>query len=289
MGYYHLCTDGWKEGMLFEGDAQFASAVTSIALMALDCNVKIYGFVLMPNHVHIILSGTGDECTDAFRLLVRRCSHMRKKAGSTPLPEDYWFKLIPIDSTESFKSHLIYLARNPYEKGLYIPGAYPWASDYLLFNSFGERVRGKKVREMTFSSIKRIADCPKRLPNEWEIHPEFGILPRNFVNIEKAKSLFQSPKNYITRLVKDYETLLNISADLNEELKLNDVEVDDIFFTQLRKLFPGKTAHSLDTNEKYRLASLLYRKYSFTAHQLSKRLRMSEYTITQALNAKENW
>lgn len=257
--------------------------------MTLKFKVNIYAFVLMPNHVHILLSGSGNDCTNAFRLLVRRCSLMRKKAGSVPLPADYWFKLIPIDSAESFKSHLIYLARNPYEKGLYVPGAYPWGSDYLLYNAFGERVRGKKASEMTLSSIQRIADCPDRLPGDWEVHPKLGILPRNFVNIERVRTLFHSPKNYITRLVKDYETLLHISSDLNEAIQLSDVEIDDIFYTQLRKLFPGKTLNALEAKEKYRLATYLNGKYALDVSQLSPRLRMSEYAVTQALNAKEQW
>jgi len=46
-GYYHLCTDGWKEGVLFESDAQYVAGITSIALMTLNFNVEIYGYVLM--------------------------------------------------------------------------------------------------------------------------------------------------------------------------------------------------------------------------------------------------
>ena len=57
-GYYHLCSDGWKDGKLFEGDRQYAAGVTAIALMTLKCNVSIYGYALMPNHIHILLSGT---------------------------------------------------------------------------------------------------------------------------------------------------------------------------------------------------------------------------------------
>lgn len=74
---------------------------------------------------------------------------------------------------------------------------------------------------------------------------------------------FPSPKAYISRLVKDYEALLHISGELQEELILGDAEMDDIFFTQLRKNFPGKTAGSLEIKEKN--------------------------TITQALKAKERF
>lgn len=288
-GYYHLCTDGWKEGVLFNNDHQYVAGVTSIALMKLKYNVEIYAYVLMPNHVHIILSGTGSDCTDAFKLLVRRCSLMRKKAGAPPIPKDYGFKLIPIDTPESFRSHILYVARNPYEKGLSVPGGYLWGSDHLLFNPHGERIRGIRADSIAMNEILRIAECPDKLPGHWEIHPEFGILPRNFVKTDKVKALFRTPKNFVTRLVKDYETLLHVSSDLKDEIMLSDMEIDDIFYLQIRKMFPGKTLYNLSIEEKYRLAKHLKEQFPIEPAELAVRLKLSERTVNQALNAKEHW
>lgn len=288
-GYYHLCSDGWKDGKLFEGDRQYAAGVTAIALMTLKCNVSIYGYALMPNHIHILLSGTGKDCVDAFELFVRRCTWWLKNNHCPPLPDDYGFRLIPIGSPESFRSHYLYLARNPYEKGYCIPGTYCWGSDSLLFNPLANRIRGTRAGELSQSALTRITGSTQRLPDEWEIHPEMGILPGSFVKTDKLLALFPGPKAYITRLVKNYETILHISRELEEEITLSDEEVDDIFFPQLRQLFPGKPARDLSVGEKYRLAAHLYNKFGLTAKQLARPLHLSEYTITQALNAKEFW
>ncbi len=71
-GYYHFCTDGLLSGKLFYNDAQFAYGMILIGLLTLQFNLKIYGFVLMSNHIHIILSGTGDECVKAFDYLRKK-------------------------------------------------------------------------------------------------------------------------------------------------------------------------------------------------------------------------
>lgn len=287
--YYHLCTDGWKEGVLFGSDQQFAAGVTSIAMSTLKYDIVVYAYVLMPNHIHLLLSGTGKDCVSVFDYMMRRCALILKHDDDPPLPKGYGFKLIPIDSQESFRSHLLYLARNPYEKGYGIPGSYPWGSDYLLYNPLGSMLRGERAGSMSYRRVSCITGCADRLPPDWEIHMEFGILPKNFVPSDKARSLFPSPKAYISRLVKDYEALLHISGALEEGMEWSEAELDDIFYSALRNRFPGKTALTLDMKEKYQLATFLSNKYGLTVKQLAPRLRLGEYALSQALNAKERW
>ena len=73
-GYYHLSTDGWKDGFLFHSRPQYAFGMTVIGLLTLMFKVKVYAFTLMPNHVHIILSGTGADCLKAFDYLKLKLS-----------------------------------------------------------------------------------------------------------------------------------------------------------------------------------------------------------------------
>lgn len=288
-GYYHLCSDGWKDGRLFTGDRQYAAGVTAIAVMTLKWNIVIYGYVLMPNHIHLLLSGTGEDCVNAFELFLRKCARWLKNDNCPPLPDNYGFRLIPVENPESIRSHILYLARNPYEKGICTPGSYEWGSDYALFSPISKRIRGLRAGGLSLKALARITDCTERLPDDWEIHPELGILPGSFVHLDKVRDLFPSPKAYTSRLVKDYESLFHISQDLEEDIHLGDEEVDDIYFSQLRRLFPGKAPRDLSIGEKYRLATLLAGKYGLTAQQLSRPMHLSERTITQALNAKESW
>ena len=60
-GYYHLCTDGWKDGKLFHTDEQYANGMNTMALIKVKYQVRIYAFELMKNHMHSILAGTGEQ------------------------------------------------------------------------------------------------------------------------------------------------------------------------------------------------------------------------------------
>ena len=91
--YYHLCTDGWHGGKLFYTREQYASGMTSVALLCLKYCVRIYAFELMPNHLHIVISGTGAQCLDCFYFMRKRINKELRKAGNPVLPADYWMNL----------------------------------------------------------------------------------------------------------------------------------------------------------------------------------------------------
>ena len=50
-GYYHFCTDGWKEGNIFNTVAQYAYGMVLIGLISIKYAIVIYDFTLMPNHI----------------------------------------------------------------------------------------------------------------------------------------------------------------------------------------------------------------------------------------------
>ena len=54
-GNYHLCTDGWKKGNIFNNVSQYAYGMMLIGLISIKFNLEIIDFTLMRNHVHIIL------------------------------------------------------------------------------------------------------------------------------------------------------------------------------------------------------------------------------------------
>ena len=57
-GYYHFCTDGWKAGNIFNTVGQYAYGMILIGLITLLYGVKVYEFILMPNHIHMIIRKT---------------------------------------------------------------------------------------------------------------------------------------------------------------------------------------------------------------------------------------
>ncbi len=286
-GYYHLCTEGWREGLLFNDKNQYAFGMCTIALLNVKFGVQIITFELMPNHIHLLLSGTGSQCVDCFYYIFSRINIKLKKDGYPKLPEDYGFKLIPAKDNLTLKKVIVYIARNRYEKGLCTPTGSLWGSSYLYFNMATSFIRGTKVKDISTRNYKEIMGTHLQLPPEWEIHPELGVLPSCYVRMDKVSRLFPSVKDYVTALVKDYESYSNIAKQLDEELEWSDSEIIDIIKQQIQQDYPGEELPSLTKDKKGRLAVQLISKYNIRADALSPLLGLPEYIITQFLNSKD--
>jgi hypothetical protein len=98
---------------------------------------------------------------------------------------------------------------------------------------------------------------------------------------------FNSAKEYLTRLVKDYESAVHIAQELGEEIALSREEMNDILYKKATEMFPGRLVKNLTQEEKGRLAVVLEKQYHFTSQTLADLLYMPERIISQFLNSKD--
>ena len=287
LGYYHLCSDGWQKGKLFHTDEQYAFGVSGLALSTLIHGVKIYAYELMPNHFHILLCATGEQCLSLFFYIIRRINKKLKEAGYPCLPDDYWFKLVPIKNKEQMKDLIAYLARNRFEKGACTPFGHKWGTGCLPYNQLTEFITGTQVRDMSQRELEQLVGSRTSLPADWEIHPVLGILPKNFVCIDKVLQLFPTVKEYTTCMVKQYESAVIIAESVGESVEWSAEEAKDILMNLCDRLFPGKRLYDLTADEKGRLAVQADSLYHLPTPALSKHLQLSEYVIRQLLHSKD--
>ena len=286
-GDYHLCTDGWKEGKLFHTPEQYAFGMATVALMTLKFGVKVCSFELMPNHVHMLLTGTGQQCLDCYYFLIQRINKRLKSDGYPLLPPDYGFKLIPIEDDHSLRHHIVYLMRNKYEKGVCTPCGHMWGTGYLVYNQLAEVITGTRVKDMKVRWLERRIGSRIPLPEEWEIHPVLGILPSNYIDVERILILFPTVKDFMTAMVKDYESYVRISESTGETIEWSETEVKDVLARLCDVIFPQKRLYHLTPDEKCRLAVQADDKYHIPTHLLARALYISEYIIRQAIGSKD--
>ena len=246
--YYHLSSDGWKEGYLFHNTGHYSFGMTLMGLLTLRFGIVIYDFTLMPNHIHILLKGDGDECLNAFDYFRMKLSARLVRDGYKPLPEDYGFKLTPIDTEDQMRINFLYLARNPYEQNTTTPGGYPWGSAYLHFSRWGKYLHGVRSDEMSKRKLERITGTRMAIPPSWVFHTELGVLPSCFVDQSLFMRLFSTPKDYETRLVKNYEAFVKLSRSLEDSLCFSQEETLEIVQQAMRSMYPGRRMNTLYTN-----------------------------------------
>ena len=286
-GYYHLSSDGWQEGKLFYNESQYSYGMLLIGILTLRFKITIYDFTLMDNHVHILLSGTGGECTNAFDYFRMKLTARLVKDGFPPLPVEYGFKLTPITNEEQMRVNFLYLDRNVLERGICLPGGYPWGAAYLHCSFLGEFLHGVPACEMSKNKLEKICGSRIPIPPHWEFHPQLGLLPKSFVDSSLFRRLFPSPKEYQTRLVKDYEAFVKLGRVMEDDLNFSKEELRDMANQLARDLFAGKRVQTLSHEEKAKLCVSLEGRYGLSPAQLATALSLSEYLVRQILSSKD--
>lgn len=285
--YYHLSSDGWKEGLLFHTVQEFAYGMTLIGLIALKYHLIILDFSLMPNHVHILLYGDGKDCTDAFIYFKNKLSERLKKDSYTTIPDDYWFKLTPVSNPQQLKINYLYIDRNHFEKNISVPGTYPWGAAYLFHSLLSKHINGTPAKDMSKRELERLTGSRIEIPGDWEFHPTLGLLPKCFVRLSKFYELFPTAKDYGTRIIKDYEAFIKMSLLLEEQIDLSKEEINDIVNQILAKQFPNQRIEDLPNPDKARICVLLHKTYMLTITQISYAVKVPEYLVKQFLNSKD--
>lgn len=286
-GYYHFCTDGLKGGLIFNNEAEYAFGMLLMGLIFLKFSIRIYAFVLMPNHIHIILSGTGENCLNAFDYLKRKLSGRLTRDGFPPLPDQYWFKMEKIENREQMKGEILYLLRNPLEKGLGIVGGYPWGTEWIYYSGLSLAIGGTPAGEISRRSLTKLFCSEVSIPNHWKIHSYLGLLPDSFVDVSLVRELFPAPKDLQTALVKDYEVFFQIARRLGELAEFSKSEIAGIVTQTLQKRFGGRELRTLSEQEKGQLAIILNREFGLNSYQISTSIFVREKVIRQLLGSKE--
>jgi len=286
-GYYHFCTDGLKTGKLFYNAAQLSYGMILIGLLVFKYNLKVYAFVLMPNHIHIILSGTGENCLKAFDYFKYKVSLRLKKDGYPPLPDDYGFILKEIPDKDCMKSELAYVLRNPLEKDYSSIAGHVWGSGWLYHSGISEFISGKRVDEMSEREVIRLTGTELALPGHWRLHPVMGLLPGSFVDMSMVKRLFPTAKDFEVAMVKDFESFVRTARALNEDIEFSSTEIKSIVNLTLQNSFKGTSLNELTQDAKCKLAVILGNKYGLTSYEISQGIYLKESIVRQVLSAKE--
>ena len=286
-GYYHFCTDGLQGGLIFNNVLQYAFGMLMLGLISIKFGIRIYAFTLMPNHIHIILSGTGADCLEAFDFLKRKLSLRLVRDGFSPLPADYWFKLVPIESEAQMRMEIVYVLRNCLEEGFGVVGGYLWSSSWLYHTDFSKLVGGTPASRVSGRELSRMMLGRETLPPDWLVHPYLGLHPGSFVDTSLVLRLFPEPKDLQTALVKDYEVMFQIARRLGELQKFNKAEIDGIVTQVLLKRFPGKDLNQLSDDDKGKIILILNRDFGLSSYQISTAIYIKEKVVRQLLAAKE--
>ena len=286
-GYYHLCTDG-KKCIICHDEAEYAHAVNVISLLDQKFPVKVHSYEVMRSHIHLLLSGRGTDCVDAFDYLKYRLSRKLRQDGHAPLPRDYDFKLIPVEDEDQMRRNIVYIARNAFEVQDIVPGGYLWGSSMMFYSQTPRMFETVRAGDLSARQLWDIFGTRIPIPKDRLIHMPTGmVLPQSFVDTRVFYRVFPTARQYQTALVKDFEGYVMVADQLGETVSFANDEANWIIEQTLSLDYQGVSPDQLTVDERLRLAASLQKKYRLTLEQLSAGLNLPTHVMAQALNSKQ--
>ena len=283
-GYYHLCTDG-KKGIICHDDAEYVYVVNTISLLNLLFPVAVHVYEVMRSHLHVLLSGRGAVCVAVFNYLKRRINKRLREDGHPPLPDNYDFRLIPIEDEDQMRNNTVYIGRNASLVMNIRPGSYRFGSMMAFYSDVSQLVETVRAGDMPVRKLRKMFNTLLSIPPDRPIHPGLGMaLPQGFVDMSVLYKVFPTATEYETRLVKDYEAFVEIADKVGEEIVFTVEEARDIVDMELMKA--GRRLDELSSDERCQMAVDLNRRFRLDAVTLSRVLFIPARVISQALKSK---
>ena len=138
-GVYHIMLRGINRQQIFEDDEDYRRFLETLEKYREECGYSLYGYCLMPNHVHLVLR----EGKQPLETIMRRIGasyvywYNAKYRRNGHLFQDR-FKSEPVESDAYLLTVIRYVHWNPVKAGLCsVPEAYPYSSYARYFEPQG--------------------------------------------------------------------------------------------------------------------------------------------------------
>ena len=263
--FYLISTEHLEEALWFREDEDFAVGMNYVAIEAfLHKRVVVFLFILMSNHLHLILYGEREEALCLINDLKSRYSHYyQKKYGVGCLLRDNDVHIEEINlEGEGLEWAAAYVMMNCVHANICShPSQYPWGSVNTVFQM--EKPSGRKLGELSGRGLRSFLHSGENtLPKDWLISEGGFILPQNYIPVEAVEKRFRTPSrmNYFlshsSKAKMKIETAENLPAFRDQSIL---AALPDL----IRSLF-GKVKFE-DLNRDERTELLRQIRYRFSA------------------------
>lgn len=275
--FWHLYTDGTKMGNIFMDDKDFKAGISILAAVMhiVKPEVELVTFVLMKNHLHLILCGRKEHCLHLFEILKDKYRRVFRKAERGVDWSRFMAEILPIDSLKTLRNEIIYAHRNPFVASPeHTPVSYPWSGGCAYFNPMIKEIPTREIGSLSI-------DAQRRLTRSKDISPMHGLrvagdsiyIP-SFCNIRLGESLFTDARSYFLSLTRNAEAFSTIAARLKDSVFLTEDEIYTAATSLALKNFNTRQLALLNPGQRLELAKDLHFRYNASTQQLRRILKL---------------
>lgn len=278
--WWHLFTSGKLNSLIFTDAEIFCFAMNLFARCKLDFpELCIVSFVIMSNHIHIVIAGDEVRISSFFETFRRRLARFMRMHGYGKLSRNFSIQLKRIDSLTSLRNTIVYVHRNGYVvDASHTPFSYPWGTGPYYFAM--HRV-DSRISDLNDASLR--AFFHSRVPSFGPETPlvDGYVSPAAYCSLQLGMSLFRNAHQYFSLLTKNVEAYSELALDLNDSEYLTDTEL----FSQVNKMivesYSVQKVYELTRAQKHDVARKLHYEFHSSNGQIRRVLNLPQSDIEQ--------
>lgn len=287
--FYHICTEGLEQMILLKDEEDYRVAWNYLALSAWRTEVLLVAFVLMSNHVHVLVASSDKKSADRFIKLFKTLlsKYLNKKYRLCKVMHGSNDSISLIDSVQYLRNCIAYIFRNPVSAKLCSrPEDYRWSSYHYGFLESLSAESGQDVSLLGFT-LKRnllrtgmdLSKCRYRVDDNGYL--TLGSFVRGDI---VAKAFRYSGKSFLYHLGSCNDAKMEYELVYQPLMTVTDVDMYDIITRHVLKRFPGKSISELTTSEKCSILKPLFFNSGTTVPQLSRIIGLPRDLVKKMLS-----
>lgn len=279
--FWHLCTNGNETQALFRSDDEYKFALNSLALIACRFpKVKILTFILMSNHIHLVLSGNKGTCLALFEAYKWKLSRGLYKNAIDWKP--FQVKFIAIKNENYLKTVIAYVNRNAFVIDPKLtPFNYPWGAGREFFK-YKDNNTSRYFKDLQLQEKRQILHTRNfdESLNNLRFYGDM-VDVASFCDIQFAESMYDNAREYTQWMTTKVEKFSSIATTLADEVVITDDELNKILFTILKNQYKVEKVYSLTAEQKIQVALNLNKKYNTKKNKLRRLLNLDNKVLNQ--------
>ncbi len=203
--FWHLYTDGSKTDMLFADTEEF---------------------ILMNDHLHMILSGLQERCKAFFDAYKKYIKSVFRRNARTKNLKGFCCELLEITDLRMLRNEIVYVNRNGYlVHPEHTPFTYPWGCGPYMFNPAYKEVPCQHFNSLSLRERRKISRSREATADDAIMVTNGMFLPPTFCYTKEAESMFRDAHHYFNMLSKNFEAYNEIAKRLHEKVFIADEEM----------------------------------------------------------------
>ncbi len=286
--FYHISTEGLEQVSLLKDEEDYRVAWNYLALVVWKTGVDMLAFVLMSNHIHMLLACRDVEQARKAVFLFKQLlsTYLRNRYGLSHVLHDSSDSISLIDSMKYLRNCIAYIYRNPISARICaLPEEYRWSSYNSCFKPCAVYGNARKVTDLKYRERRKVmhisgnlSECPLLIDDEGYVTLDSFV--RNDI---VSNAFWNSGKSLLYHMGTCNDAKTEYELVYQPMMGTTDNDMYEVVSRYVAARFQNKAISELTTPEKCSILKTLFFSHKTTVPQLARIIGLPRELVRKML------